>query len=128
MGHDFGEYRRIASLRTRFPGAAVLCVTANRDNDRSDDVDADSACAARPSTWLRSTGESHLSDPFAQPAALRVDTWLRARPDEDAASSMRQDARMPPTAEALTGAGIPALAYHPRLDAVTRRNARNVSS
>ncbi|HTW84874.1 MAG TPA: DNA helicase RecQ [Candidatus Sulfotelmatobacter sp.] len=122
-GHDFRpEYRRIAGLRQRFPGIPCCAFTATATARVRDDVIAQLALQ-RPAVHIASFDRPNLTyrvlhAPRSLDALLR---WLRARPDDEAgivyAGSRANTEKL---ADALAGAGIPAVAYHAGLDAQTR--------
>ncbi len=122
-GHDFRpEYRRIAPLRDRFPGLPFCAFTATATARVRDDVVAQLGLRA-PAVHVASFDRANLTY-RVQHAARTVDgliRWLRARPDDEAGivyAGSRANADK--LADALAGAGIPALAYHAGLDAATR--------
>ena len=122
-GHDFRpEYRRIASLRTRFPALPFCAFTATATTIVRDDVVAQLGLR-RPAVHVASFDRPNLTYRILHTARSTegLIRWLRARPDEDAGiiyAGSRANADK--LADALTAHGIPALAYHAGLDAVTR--------
>jgi ATP-dependent DNA helicase RecQ len=122
-GHDFRpEYRRIATLRERFPDVPFCAFTATATSRVRDDVVAQLglrrpavhvASFDRPNLTYRIVHGSHSVE-----ALIRT---LRARAEEEAGivyAGSRANAEK--LAGALASAGIPALAYHAGLDAQTR--------
>jgi ATP-dependent DNA helicase RecQ len=122
-GHDFRpEYRRIASLRARFPALPFCAFTATATANVRDDVVAQLGLR-RPAVHVASFDRPNLTYRVLHTArsADGLIGWLRARPDEDAGiiyAGSRANADK--LADALTAHGIPALAYHAGLDAATR--------
>ncbi len=122
-GHDFRpEYRRIAPLRERFPGLPFCAFTATATGRVRDDVVAQLGLR-RPAVHVASFDRPNLVYRVLH-APRTIDSllaWLRARPDDDAgivyAGSRANAERL---ADALSAAGVPALAYHAGLDAPTR--------
>ncbi len=122
-GHDFRpEYRRIAPLRERFPDLPFCAFTATATARVREDVIGQLGLRA-PAVHVASFDRANLTY-RVQHAARTVDgliRWLRARPDDEAGivyAGSRANADK--LADALAGAGIPALAYHAGLDAATR--------
>ena len=122
-GHDFRpEYRRIAPLRARFPQIPFCAFTATATTRVRDDVVAQLGLH-RPAVHVASFDRPNLTYRVLH-GARGVDAlvrWLRARPDDEAgivyAGSRANTEKI---ADALANAGVPALAYHAGLDAVTR--------
>jgi ATP-dependent DNA helicase RecQ len=122
-GHDFRpEYRRIAPLRERFPDVPFCAFTATATARVRDDVVAQLGLR-RPAVHVASFDRANLAYRVVH-APRTVDTlvkWLRARPDDEAgivyAGSRANSDKL---ADALSAAGIPALAYHAGLDSATR--------
>jgi len=122
-GHDFRpEYRRIAPLRARFPQIPFCAFTATATARVRDDVVAQLGLR-RPAVHVASFDRPNLTYRVLHgtrgiEALVR---WVRARPDDEAgivyAGSRANTEKL---ADALTAAGIPALAYHAGLDAATR--------
>ena len=122
-GHDFRpEYRRIASLRSRFPELPFCAFTATATARVRDDV-VEQLGLRRPAVHVASFDRPNLTYRVLH-SARSVDAlvrWLRARPDDEAGivyAGSRANADK--LADALTAHGIPALAYHAGLDAATR--------
>jgi ATP-dependent DNA helicase RecQ len=122
-GHDFRpEYRRIAPLRERFPDVPFCAFTATATARVRDDVVAQLGLR-RPAVHVASFDRPNLTyrvlhAPRTLDALVR---WLRARRADEAGivyAGSRANAEK--LADALAGAGIPALAYHAGLDAATR--------
>jgi ATP-dependent DNA helicase RecQ len=122
-GHDFRpEYRRIAPLRARFPDVPFCAFTATATSRVRDDVVAQLGLI-RPAVHVASFDRPNLTYRVLH-APRSVDTlvrWLRARSDDESgivyAGSRANSDKL---ADALTSAGIPALAYHAGLDSATR--------
>ena len=122
-GHDFRpEYRRIATLRERFPEVPFCAFTATATTRVRDDVVAQLGLR-RPAVHVASFDRPNLVYRVLH-APRTVDAliaWVRARADDDAgivyAGSRANAERL---ADALTAAGVPASAYHAGLDAATR--------
>jgi ATP-dependent DNA helicase RecQ len=122
-GHDFRpEYRRIAPLRERFGAVPFCAFTATATARVRDDVVAQLGLR-RPAVHVASFDRANLTYRVVH-APRTVDAlvkWLRARPDDEAgivyAGSRANTDKL---ADALSAAGIPALAYHAGLDSVTR--------
>ena len=122
-GHDFRpEYRRIASLRERFPEIPFCAFTATATARVRDDVVAQLGLR-RPAVHVASFDRPNLTYRILH-APRTVDAlvrWLRARGDDEAgivyAGSRANTEKL---ADALVAAGIPALAYHAGLDNETR--------
>jgi ATP-dependent DNA helicase RecQ len=122
-GHDFRpEYRRIAPLRARFPDVPFCAFTATATARVRDDVVAQLGLI-RPAVHVASFDRPNLTYRVLH-APRSVDTlvrWLRARPDDESgivyAGSRANSDKL---ADALSAAGIPALAYHAGLDSATR--------
>ena len=122
-GHDFRpEYRRIAPLRERFPDVPFCAFTATATAHVRDDVVAQLGLR-RPAVHVASFDRPNLTY-RVQHGPRSIDTLvrrLRARPeDETGIVYAGSRANADKLADALTGAGIPALAYHAGLDAATR--------
>ena len=122
-GHDFRpEYRRIAPLRERFGTVPFCAFTATATARVRDDVVAQLGLR-RPAVHVASFDRPNLAYRVVH-APRPVDAlvkWLRARPDDEAGivyAGSRANADK--LADALSAAGIPALAYHAGLDSVTR--------
>ena len=122
-GHDFRpEYRRIAPLRERFGAVPFCAFTATATARVRDDVVAQLGLR-RPAVHVASFDRPNLAYRVVH-APRPVDAlvkWLRARPDDEAGivyAGSRANADK--LADALSAAGIPALAYHAGLDSVTR--------
>lgn len=122
-GHDFRpEYRRISPLRERFPEVPFCAFTATATARVRDDVVAQLGLR-RPAVHVASFDRANLAYRVVH-APRTVDAlvaWLRARPDDEAgivyAGSRANSDKL---ADALSAAGIPALAYHAGLDSATR--------
>ena len=122
-GHDFRpEYRMLGRLAELFPGVPRLAVTATADARTREDIRAE----------LRLEGAAEFVASFARPelilsaerkrgtAEKRVVELVTARPGRSGvvyAGSREKTERL---AEALRGAGVPALAYHAGLDKTVR--------
>jgi ATP-dependent DNA helicase RecQ len=121
-GHDFRpEYRRIAPLRDRFPGVPFCAFTATATARVRDDVVTQLGLRA-PAVHVGSFDRANLTYRVAH-AARSVETlirWLQARPDDAGIVYAGSRANTDKLADALSAAGIPALAYHAGLDASTR--------
>ena len=122
-GHDFRpEYRRIASLRERFPEVPFCAFTATATARVRDDVVAQLGLR-RPAVHVASFDRPNLTYRVAH-APRSIETllrWLRARPDDETGivyAGSRANADK--LADALGAAGIPAVSYHAGLDAATR--------
>lgn len=122
-GHDFRpEYRRIAALRERFPTLPMCAFTATATAHVRDDVVAQLGLR-RPALHVASFDRPNLTyRVLHQPRTLdALVRWLKARPDDEAGivyAGSRANADK--LADALSGAGIPAVAYHAGLDNATR--------
>src|ERR1700686_1814270 len=122
-GHDFRpEYRRIAPLRERFPDVPFCAFPATPTSRVRDDVVAQLGLR-RPAVHVASFDRPNLTYRVLH-GARGVDAlvrWLRARPDDEAgivyAGSRVNTEKI---ADALSAAGVPALAYHAGLDPQTR--------
>lgn len=121
-GHDFRpEYRRIAPLRSRFPDVPFCAFTATATTRVRDDVVAQLGLRA-PAVHVASFDRANLTYRVAH-ATRSVETlirWLQARPDDAGIVYAGSRANADKLADALSAAGIPALAYHAGLDAATR--------
>ena len=121
-GHDFRpEYRRIAPLRARFPGIPFCAFTATATARVRDDVVAQLGLRA-PAVHVASFDRANLTYRVAH-ATRSVETlirWLQTRPDDAGIVYAGSRANADKLADALSAAGIPALAYHAGLDASTR--------
>jgi ATP-dependent DNA helicase RecQ len=122
-GHDFRpEYRRIAPLRARFPDVPFCAFTATATSRVRDDVVAQLGLH-RPAIHVASFDRPNLTYRILH-GARGVETlvrWLRARADDEAGIVYAGSrANTEKVAEALTAAGIPALAYHAGLDSSIR--------
>ncbi|MBV8581355.1 MAG: DNA helicase RecQ [Candidatus Eremiobacteraeota bacterium] len=122
-GHDFRpEYRRIAPLRARFPAVPFCAFTATATARVRDDVVAQLGLR-RPAIHVASFDRANLTYRVlhAPRTVEALVAWLRARPDDEAgivyAGSRANTEKL---ADALSAAGVPALAYHAGLDAATR--------
>lgn len=118
-GHDFRpEYRMLGRLADIFPGVPRLAVTATADNRTREDIRAELrledsaefvASFARPELALsaeRKRGAGHK----------RVLELVAARPGRSGVVYAGSRDGVDKLAEALRGAGVPALAYHAGLD------------
>ena len=118
-GHDFRpEYRMLGRLADIFPDVPRLAVTATADNRTREDIRAELrlesskefvASFARPELALfaeRKRGNNHK----------RVVELVQARPDRSGVVYAGSRDATEKLAEALRGAGAPALAYHAGLD------------
>jgi ATP-dependent DNA helicase RecQ len=121
-GHDFRpDYRRIAELRERFPGAPFLAFTATAtDRVRADIVErlALRAPAVHVGSFNRTNLTYRVTRKRRGPDALIA--WLRARPDDAGIVYVGSRASADDLAARLAAAGIAALPYHAGLDAATR--------
>ena len=122
-GHDFRpEYRMLGRLAEIFPDVPRLAVTATADARTRDDIRAELrlqdsaefvASFARPELALsaeRKRGAGHK----------RVLELVEARPDRSGVIYAGSRDGTDKLAEALRGAGVPALAYHAGLDKAVR--------
>ena len=122
-GHDFRpEYRRIASLRERFPALPFCAFTATATARVRDDVVAQLGLR-RPAVHVASFDRPNLTYRVLHSgrSVNALVQWVRARPAEEAGivyAGSRANADK--LAEALTAHGVPSLAYHAGLDAATR--------
>jgi ATP-dependent DNA helicase RecQ len=122
-GHDFRpEYRRIASLRERFPTLPFCAFTATATARVRDDVVAQLGLR-RPAIHIASFDRPNLTYRVLHGgrSVAALVQWVRARPDDEAGivyTGSRANADK--LAEALTAHGAPSLAYHAGLDAATR--------
>ncbi|HEX3550180.1 MAG TPA: DNA helicase RecQ [Candidatus Elarobacter sp.] len=122
-GHDFRpEYRRIAPLRERFPEVPFCAFTATATSRVRDDVVAQLGLR-RPAVHVASFDRANLTYRVVHaPRSLdALIAWLRARGDDDSGivyAGSRANADK--LADALSSAGITALAYHAGLDSATR--------
>ena len=122
-GHDFRpEYRRIAPLRDRFPDVPFCAFTATATARVRDDVVAQLGLR-RPAVHVASFDRPNLTYRVMH-GTRGIDElvrWLRTRPDDDAgivyAGSRANTEKL---ADALSAAGIPAVAYHAGLDPALR--------
>ena len=131
-GHDFRpDYRRLAVLAESFPGVPRIALTATADAETRADI----ACE------LRLEGARRFVSGFDRPniryrVAPRRErlpqllAYLAGRPGEAGIVYCMTRKRVEQVAEALSRAGIPALAYHAGLEAEDRaaRQARFVAS
>ena len=122
-GHDFRpEYRRIAPLRERFPDVPFCAFTATATARVRDDVVAQLGLR-RPAVHVASFDRANLTyrvlhAPRSTEGLVR---WLRARPDDESGIVYcGSRANSDKLADVLSGAGIPALAYHAGLDSAAR--------
>jgi ATP-dependent DNA helicase RecQ len=122
-GHDFRpEYRMLGKLAELFPAVPRLAVTATADARTRDDIRAE----------LRLAGAAEYVASFARPelilsaerkrgnAAKRVVELVTARPGRSGVVYAGSRDKTESLAEALRGAGVPALAYHAGLDKTLR--------
>jgi ATP-dependent DNA helicase RecQ len=122
-GHDFRpDYRRIAPLRDRFPSIPFCAFTATATERVRDDVVAQ-LHLRRPAVHVASFDRPNLTYRVlhTQRSIEGLVRWLKARPDDEAGivyAGSRANADK--LADALSAAGIPALAYHAGLDNATR--------
>jgi ATP-dependent DNA helicase RecQ len=118
-GHDFRpEYRMLGRLAELFPTVPRLAVTATADARTREDIRAE----------LRLEGAAEYVASFARPelilsaerkrgnAAKRVVELVTARPGRSGVVYAGSRDKTESLAEALRGAGVPALAYHAGLD------------
>jgi len=118
-GHDFRpEYRMLGRLAELFPAVPRLAVTATADAKTREDIRAE----------LRLEGAAEYVASFARPelilsaerkrgnAAKRVVELVTARPGRSGVVYAGSRDKTESLAEALRGAGVPALAYHAGLE------------
>ena len=118
-GHDFRpEYRMLGRLADLFPKVPRLAVTATADAKTREDIRAE----------LRLQDSAEFVASFARPELIlsaerkrggvekRVVDLVTARPDRSGVVYAGSRDKTEKLAEALRGAGVPAVAYHAGLD------------
>ncbi|WP_293676000.1 DNA helicase RecQ [uncultured Phenylobacterium sp.] len=122
-GHDFRpEYRMLGRLADIFPGVPRLAVTATADARTRDDIRAE----------LRLEDGREFVASFARPELIlsaerkrgnlekRIVELVTARPDRSGVVYAGSRDKTESLAEALRGAGVPAVAYHAGLEKSVR--------
>lgn len=122
-GHNFRpDYRALGRLRTLFPGAPRLAVTATADARTREDILAQLDLTA-PATHVASFDRPNLTlaaEPKAGDRAARVASLVKARAGRPGIVYAATRDATEKLADALTRDGMPALAYHAGLDAEVR--------
>ncbi len=126
-GHDFRpEYRRLATLRKRFPNVPFTALTATATARVRDDIVR--ALALRdPAIHIGSFDRPNLTyrvEPKTDGAA-RLVSFLRSRPDDAGIVYCASRNGTERAAERLRKAGISAAPYHAGLDATTRARTQD---
>ena len=121
-GHDFRpEYRRLAEVRTRFPGVPVVALTATANARVREDIltglrmrdpSVHVASFNRPNLIYRVRGKER--------ALAEIVAFVKSRPAESGIVYVQSRAGTERVAEALRAAGIAALPYHAGLEPQTR--------
>lgn len=123
-GHDFRpDYRRIATLARRFPGAPVLAVTATATRRVREDI-RESLSLRTPSVFVASFDRPNLRiEVRPKKGALdELITFAKTRREDSGIVYRMSRAAAEDTAEALVRAGISALPYHAGLTAQEREH------
>lgn len=121
-GHDFRpEYRGLASLRRRFPGATWLAVTATATERVRADI-VDSLELSRPAVFLGGFERPnlHISVAPRQELKRRLLGFALARPEQSGIVYCGSRRRTEELAAQLCAAGLKAAAYHAGMDAGVR--------
>ena len=118
-GHDFRpDYRALGELKTRFTDAPWLAVTATADDRTRADILAQLQLDA-PAIHVASFDRPNLTlaaEPKAGNRTTRVLQLIRARQGQSGIVYAATRKATEKLAEALSGQGMPALAYHAGLD------------
>ncbi len=121
-GHDFRpDYLRIGSLREALGGVQTAAFTATADAETRDDIQA-RLFAAPPEMFLRGFDRPNLYlafEPKQSPQARILD-FMKRHKGQPGIVYCGSRKKTETVAAALSGAGIPALAYHAGLDTETR--------
>jgi ATP-dependent DNA helicase RecQ len=121
-GHDFRpEYRRLAELRTAFPGIPVLALTATATDRVRDDIIA-SLRLRDPSVYVASFNRPNLAYRVVpkENAVRQLLAFVKARRKESGIVYVASRRAAEALAERLQAAGVSALPYHAGLDGSER--------
>ena len=124
-GHDFRpEYRQIATLRLRYPGAPVIALTATATDRVRDDIERFLSMKS-PQRFIGTFNRPNLrySVSTKADAAKQLLAWCEQRKNESGIIYAQSRRAVEELAQRLTSAGIAALPYHAGLTANER--ARN---
>ena len=122
-GHDFRpDYRALGNLRERFADAPWLAVTATADDRTRDDILAQLRLD-NPAIHVASFDRPNLTlgaEPKNGSRTTRILQLVRARAGQSGIVYAATRKATEQLAEALSGQGMPALAYHAGLDTDVR--------
>ncbi|MEM7766478.1 MAG: DNA helicase RecQ [Pseudomonadota bacterium] len=122
-GHDFRpDYRALGRLKALFPGVPRIAVTATADGRTRDDI-LTQLDLTEPAVHVASFDRPNLNlnaEPKQGDRAQRILSLLKGRSGQSGIVYAATRSATEDLADALSGAGIPALAYHAGLDSEVR--------
>ena len=127
-GHDFRpDYLRIGELRDALGGVQVAAFTATADAETREEIARRLFPDAAPETFLRGFDRPNLHLAFEPKTSPRQQllSFVKARKGRAGIVYCSSRNKTEVLAQAITDAGIPALAYHAGLESETRAHVQD---